>query len=523
MMRKEKWSFQIFFSVVIFCLTAFWVLLNSTAAVFGQEPLEYNLEVSAQIIPFFAVDVKGNPVFDLNSEELTLSVNGKPCDIYFLKKTEIAEEKEVISHPGEEKPGEKIEAEKLPAGNNQPRVKFIIIDTVFNSDAGIRRSKEIAVNLVKKQAVNDRFIILLNTFSGLQYITGPESDENVLVTKIEKLNILPEKHLRDLFIEEKNSSGISSEISNFRDYGYILTKGIILAETLKYKTDLIRFAKSLTQFKYALQTINSAKIVFLISEGVKKGAFLEEANPENKDSKFFKTYLYRYLKEIGKAINNGGSVLYTINSQKTGVDEISDENNLSDGSLVYLANEGGGKYFSGSNVTKIVSSIEKTTSAYYEATFTPGPAESGLLKIDIKCKREGVQIYTINYTEKTQPYINMPPERKKLFAFDVISGGNWSRMVGKVMKVKFKTLKKEKNGNEEIYSIQAPLPGEMQDRKLEVFSIGVDAASGKVTVSAVRNQAKDILNFKIKCNQSIKQSFVIIEPTTPRCLYNEIN
>ncbi|HLP48124.1 MAG TPA: hypothetical protein VK469_19430, partial [Candidatus Kapabacteria bacterium] len=277
------------------------------------------------------------------------------------------------------------------------------------------------------------------------------------------------------------------------------------------------------QFKYALQTINSAKIVFLISEGVKKGAFLEEANPENKDSKFFKTYLYRYLKEIGKAINNGGSVLYTINSQKTGVDEISDENNLSDGSLVYLANEGGGKYFSGSNVAKIVSSIEKTTSAYYEATFTPGPAESGLLKIDIKCKREGVQIYTINYTEKTQPYINMPPERKKLFAFDVISGGNWSRMVGKVMKVKFKTLKKEKNGNEEIYSIQAPLPGEMQDRKLEVFSIGVDAASGKVTVSAVRNQVKDILNFKIKCNQSIKQSFVIIEPTTPRCLYNEIN
>ena len=131
-------------------------------------------------------------------------MNGKPCDIYFLKKTEIAEEKEVISHPKkrEEKPGEKTGAEKLPADvdNKSPRVKFIIIDTVFNSDTGIRRSKEIAVNLVKTQAVNDRFIILLNTFSGLQYITGPEYDKDVLIKKIEKLNILPEKHLRDLFM-----------------------------------------------------------------------------------------------------------------------------------------------------------------------------------------------------------------------------------------------------------------------------------------------------------------------------------
>lgn len=518
------WS-PVFFLFVI-------VLVYSKMVIYAQEPLEYNIEVSAQIIPFFAVDSKNNPVFDLKKEELTLSVNGKSYEIYFLKKTEIEEEKEVLSNQKEEKQGEKTGAEKLPVANNPTRIKFIILDAVFNSESGIRRSKEIAVSLVKNQSVNDRFIILLNTFSGLQYIIGPESDKTILTKKIEKLNVIPEKYIRDLFIAAKNSTGITSDISNpFMGDEYDFTKiKTKMADKFRYQTNVIRFAKSLTQFKYALQTLNSAKIVFLISEGIKRGALLDEfssefdykKSSEEKERKFFKAYLYQYLKEIGKAINNGGSVLYTINSQKTDLDEINDENNLGDGSLTYLANEGGGKYFSGSDVAKIVSSIERTTSAYYEATFTPRPEESGLMKIDIKCKREGVQLYTINYTEKTQPYINMPQEKKKLFAYNVISGGNWSRMVGKVMKAKFKTSKKEKKGNEEIYSIQVPLPGEMKNRKLDVFSISMDAKNQKVTVNALSSEAKDILNIKINRKEDRKTSFVIIEPTGIWCLYNEI-
>lgn len=518
-MRKEKRTFQIIL-IAAGAIIFVWLsdlIFPGTASV-TQEPLEYNLEVSAQIIPFFAVDLANNPVFNLKKDEFTLSVNGKPCDIYFLKKMEIEEEKEV-THPQEEKPVEKTGVQKLAAVTNPPRIKFIIIDAVFNSDSGIHRSKEIAVNLVNNQAVNDRFIILLNTFSGLQYIIGPESEKELLIKKIQNLKIIPEKHLQNLFIEEKNpSSIISSDISNV-NFGSGSDKKEKLAEILKYQVDVIRFAKSLTQFKYALQTISNAKIVFLISGGVKKGAFLETILPGKNENKFFKTYLYQFLKEISKAINNGGSVLYTINSQTTDMDDLENKDNIGEGSLAYMAKEGGGKYFSGSDVAGIVSSIEKTTSAYYEATFIPGPEEKDLMKIDIKCKREGVQLFTINQTEKTQPYINMPPVKKKLFAYDVISGGNWSRMVGKVMKAKFKTSKKEKG---EIYSIQVPLPGEMKNRKLDVFSISLDTNNQAVTVNALTNEAKEILNIKIPRKKDSKCSFVIIEPTGTWCIYNEL-
>lgn len=483
----------------------------------SQDTLKYKINVDIQTVPFFAIDARGNPVFDLEKEDIQLFVNGKPYEIYYLSKTEIQERKEAPAVKSE------VKRERAQqAAINEQRIKLIIIDTVFNSKTGIRRSKKIAVELVNNKSDNDRFIILLNTHAGIKYVIGPEANGEVIVRRIKKLNPLSDKYSKKIFLAEGSSNNwmISSDYDG--GHSNMTPRVEKMSEELRYKTNVRRFSKNLAGFKSALRQITSAKIVFLFSEGIKKGAFLESISSISSKNKLYKTYLYEYLKEISKAINYGGGVLYTVNPTKVEVDDLKNPVTSGEDSLMYMAKEGGGKYFAGSDVNKIVSNIEKNTAAYYRLAFAPLPGDNNMMKIEIKPKREGVKIHTINYTEKTRPYIRMEDTQKKLFAYDVITGGNWSRMVGKVMRARFKKVKSGKKGNDNTFTVRVTLPEVMKDRKLDMFSIKVDTDTQKVNVSTMSRKIEDVLNLKFKRIKNTRQFFVIIEPTTPYCLYDEI-
>jgi len=62
----------------------------------AQEPMEkHKISVDAMLIPVFAVDLKGNPVFDLEKEEFKLFVNNKPIEIMSLLRFTFEEDMEV--------------------------------------------------------------------------------------------------------------------------------------------------------------------------------------------------------------------------------------------------------------------------------------------------------------------------------------------------------------------------------------------------------------------------------------------
>ena len=117
--------------------------------------------------------------------------------------------------------------------------------------------------------------------------------------------------------------------------------------------------------------------------------------------------LFRYLDEIVKSINYGGSVIHTINPGRP--NDTNDAGISGEMSLRYLAGESGGSYFIGSDTQDIVKRIEKSTSAYYEMVFYIDPGVSDKLEVELKCKREGVR------------YI--PPAMRKEAKFTVI----WTR------------------------------------------------------------------------------------------------
>ncbi|HLP46699.1 MAG TPA: hypothetical protein VK469_12155 [Candidatus Kapabacteria bacterium] len=504
-----------------------------------QDSLKYNVSIDIMVVPFFAVDNSGNPVYDLKEEEIQLFVNDKLVKLAAFKRFEFNLE--------DKAPGKEIAENVQPGGE---RFVFVILDTMFNSLTGFRRGKEIAAKLIKEGEPGDNFVILENNpIGGLKYIGGPEKDGNLLIEKINDINAPPDKWSKDIHSTRIFSENVdydpttdprleSGRWKSVRD-------SLINSEKLRYQHQVMYFTRVLSQFKYALKTINKPKIVFLISEGIATGAFRaairssdsagssdtvgalesngfgslltkDEATVFDQD-KIYSAFMLRYLVEVVKSINNGGSVLYTINPRRG--DDVNDSEASGEMSLRYMAGESGGKYFAGSKPENIVERVKKTTTAYYEL-FYPLLADMGAdMTLRVESKRKDVLIHSLIHTERNRPYLQMEPVQKKLFALNVVTNGNWSRIVGKVMKTKFK---KSGSSKDDLMTIQVPLPNVMQNCKVDMFSIRVDPKTQTTAVDLVENQAADVVNLKLKNRKDVNQFFVIIEPNTPYCIYNQI-
>jgi hypothetical protein len=519
-----------------------------------QEPLKYKVLVNAMAVPLFVVDTNGNPVFDLKKEELQLSVNNKPVDILEFRRYEFTHDQKIKE---EIEVGETDNISQ-PA---QDRVLFIILDTMFNSLTGFRRSKEIAINLIEEGLPGDRFIILENNpTGGLKYIGGSESDKKELIKKIKKLCTSPEKWSNSIYSSRLLSNNIdyNPQIDPRLETGAweTLRNLTIDSERQRYQHQVRYFAHVLSQFKYALKTIDKPKIVFFISEGIALGAFRvalanERGSVESKEmifdrsnkslgsgekgfysiltkdedtvfdqNKIYSAFMLKYLLDVVRSINYGGSVLYTINPKRT--DDINDSEASGEMSLRYLASESGGKYFAGSKPTKIIERVKKTTAAYYEIFFTVLPDMGSDMNIQVECQRKGVRVHSLIHSERNKPYVGMEPVQKKVFALNVATGGSWSRMVGRVMKVKYKKAKTDKKEDKNIYTINIPLPKVMRDQRVDMFSIRMDPETQKTDIDFISREVTDVVNLKIKLRKGKNQFFVIIEPTTPYCIYNKI-
>ena len=101
----------------------------------AQEPLHYDVAVTVKVVPIFAVDARGNPVYDLAEDELELFVNGSAVPIADFQRYTVDEVREAEGETGTGR------AEPEPLKQKE-RVVFIIMDSIFNSQYGWRRSKE---------------------------------------------------------------------------------------------------------------------------------------------------------------------------------------------------------------------------------------------------------------------------------------------------------------------------------------------------------------------------------------------
>ena len=257
-------------------------LLLSVLPLFAQEPdpLKYEVTVNVRIIPLFAIDDKGAPVFDLKKEEVELTVNGKKITLDQLLK------RNFFDQPAAES--------KIPdMGKNiarpQERIIFVVLDLVHNSTYGISRTKRITEELILTANKSDKLVIMgIQAHQGLFQITGVEQPGPEMVKKVRQLEVWGQKNTESDMRRPDIETGDENIVRKMGIENY--TTDAIREDILNYYTQALKI------LRYAIKLFVQPKVLYLISEGF-------EINSQS---------AFR-LKEIVTAMNEAGVVLFTIN------------------------------------------------------------------------------------------------------------------------------------------------------------------------------------------------------------------
>jgi VWFA-related protein len=465
-----------------------------------HKDLKYELSVSAQLVPIFAVDAAGNPVYDLKKNEIILKVDGKPSKIIFFERFRLDSSKQNIN------PVQK----KVPASTpkSPERLNFIIIDTLISNKNTMEPSRAIVMQLVAKASPGDAFVILeSNQLSGFTHVVGPTKDSKEIKAGLKKLK---KRYMRRRVSLTKGLPKAENATSSGEAGLFILMNDLdahrAVKEREQYQNDILRFADSLKQLKYAMRTTSLPKTVYLLSAGQMESKIADNAI----------TYL-RFLEDAAKAINYGGAMFYVVNP-------LTQKKRGKGNQLKFMSDAVGGQFISGTGINDVVSQVKQNTSAYYEMAFNPQKGSGHKNSLKLVCTRNGVHLTTINYSEQPRPYSMMKEIEKKLFVLNIINGGSWSRMIAPVQRGIYKDLGQESSGKKgtQLKYIEVKIPNEIRNRKLDLYLVDVDPTTQKAAMAMVQKTVSDKEKLQVKMKHNRKQFFVIIDPQTTTCIYNQV-
>jgi VWFA-related protein len=476
-----------------------------------KDELSYEVSVDAQLVPIFAVDKEGNPVYGLKQEDFELYTDGKLAEIisfnyYSLETTEntgkIPETQPPVQPP--------VKPEKSPE-----RLNFIIIDSIASNRTVLKPAIEVVKRIINSASPGDGYVLLESRSDrGIDYLIGPEKDKTKLFAVL--------NHIENSFLGRQtniarsdaqlmmtagyNQSQRNKKFGLSRELALInlnTAMGMAKAEQKNYINDIRVFSSSIQQLKYALKTIPLPKTFFLISAG-----------PLGVERSAWTMSTYKHLIKAAEAINLGGSMLYIINPMTA--------NSLSERkAFKFMSDSVNGKFISGQDFDKVVEQVKKSTSAYYELAFYSNKKPDHVSSIKVKCKRDNVSLISIGYSEKSRPYRKMNTTEKELFALSVINRGSWSRIVAKVGRLPYTKINKTES-KKEPNIIQLDIPPFMRNRKADIFIIHMDPKTLKAEFEFKQKLMAETETMEVLPRKKKDAYFVIIEPEIPVCIYNKI-
>lgn len=477
-----------------------------------DKDLSYEVNVNAQLVPVYAVDKKGNPVFDLKKNEIMLYADGKRTDVIYFNGYRVEEQQQINAakvpgRPAAKKTG--TAALKSPA-----RLNFIIIDSLVSNLNVLNLGRTIATGIIKNAPPGDAFIIMeSNQVRGFQYIAGPEKDPEKLalaLARIEKLYQSRRFYLDPGTLHELEVvKGTPAETIVMSVL--MMDNDIVTDNRRSYRRDIRVLAQSIQQLKYALKTISLPKTVFLITANPQK---FQLGRLESTRSVSVPATYYRFLENAAKAVNMGGSMFYLINPLMYRSKQKRTE-------LKFMTDAGYGKLIHGTSIEEIVEKVKKSTSAYYEMAFYPDKKPGEKTRIKLKCKRKGVELISIGYSEQARPYREMNDTEKKLFALDIVNRGNWSRITAKVGRIKYRELPGT-GSDSPAKTIRINIPPFMRNRPLEVVTVHINPKTQEAAVERKIKTMDAIGTLQITPIPGRDSYFIIIEPKTPLCIYNKV-
>jgi hypothetical protein len=382
----------------------------------SQEPVRTGgetIDVELKIVPFYAVDAEGRPVFDLRPEEIELRVGGATVPVASFDRYTA---------------GSWSGAQAAPSPSAARNV-FLLFDASFSTPKGLITGRQLASGVLDRLPATDRLTLLVNDPGiGFKKPIGPVLADDQGKRKVLKeiQGIKPE--VRRLNLNAVGDMGPAStgrtnkgQPAHQLNHVYDFTHGTSRGEYANFAREL---AESFEVFASDLRRIRGPKLLLVFSQGLDQSLYFQgdsgfsvgSSETTRVDTRR-QSALVSFFERPLQSLADSGAMFLFINTDKEYVE--------ADAALRHMADSVGGLYLEGPAGEQTERRIANSTAAYYEAGFQPTGTLLAASRVDVEVvvRRPGVKAWAAPSVRTQETYDALSPQERKRMVVDLVLGG----------------------------------------------------------------------------------------------------
>jgi hypothetical protein len=442
------------------------------------------IDVELKIVPFYATDAEGRPVYDLRKEEVELRVGGVPVGVESFDRYAAAGSTTTIERPQA--------AGKAPAA--LPRHVYLLFDVAFSTPRGLLGSAKTAGGYLEQLPATDRLYLLVNDRrTGLKQVLGPVAADADGKEKIFKRirELRPDVQGLETNADSKLPPPVRGTGRNGApaDQDSLIRDNIRASGRAQYEGVALGFAESLEVLAAELRRLSGPKLLVMFTQGLNSQLYFEgssiglQTGRQNHrvDSRQFSAMETRFRKPL-QALADSGAMSVFVNLDHQMVVAGAD----ADRALRHMASSTGGLYVEGGSPKQVEDRMAGSTAAYYEAGFLPAGSllEAGRAGVEVVVRRPGVKVWAPSAVRTREVYGSLSEYEKKLLVIDLVQGGPEAQRSRSPVRLDLRDLSGRVQGRVEpkrrLVRFEAEWPGELAGKQVDLYMVVLsEARKGK--------------------------------------------
>jgi hypothetical protein len=375
------------------------------------------IDVELKIVPFYAVDAEGRPVFDLRPDEIELRVGGMPIPVASFDRYTAA--------------GAWSDAKAASAAPANPAARnvFLLFDTSFSTAKGLITGRQLASGLLERLPASDRLTLLVNDPSvGFKKPVGPvladdQGKKQVMKEiqgikpEIRRLNLNAVADMGPPSVGKTDKGQPAHQLNPVYDSTHASSRG-------EYANFARELAESFDVFASDLRRIRGPKLLLVFSQGLDQWLYFQgdsgfsvgSSEATRVDTRR-QSALVSFFERPLQALADSGAMFLFINTDKEYVE--------ADAALRHMADSVGGLYLEGPAGEQTERRIANATAAYYEVGFQPTSVllAANRADVEVAVRRPGVKAWAAPSVRTQETYEALSPQERKRLVVDLILGG----------------------------------------------------------------------------------------------------
>jgi len=465
-----------------------------------QEPIRHDVFVGVKLIEIYVIDKSGNPVTDLQAEDIEVFSDGISQPLVYFEKKEMV-------FPFEKKQEELTERKK-----GTGRKIFFFFDFSNNTKDGVERAKEAAIHFIDNQVDRTDLlgVISYSIMGGLrchEYLTHDRERIKQIIKEVGSREVIGQMgRLENFFRDEHqvdlglgpNQAGGKFSGGKFEN----LLPDLSRTEKMATELQIREFCSALVKLAKALRYISGNKHIILFSTGAPDSLIYGIKKFEPRFSEWGSEFnignivLREKYEEMAKEFTSSNCLIYTLNTEGIPTSRTLASGFAESGehSLLRLSQITGGKYYPNTeDLRPAVEDIAKRTSFYYVIGIPVKEEMDGKFhRIEVKVRRKGVRVHAPSGYYNPKPFKEYTEFEKFLHLVDTALSEkplfgevkefplslNLIDRDKNIFELSFDILKEDYKGEEgEVFTIFFDSKKEIIKVRRERFRLGEDAES----------------------------------------------